>query len=513
MRNLILSALLLASAFQTAVGAVEGQWTYIVENGGATITASTATGAVTIPSVLGGLPVLKVGSGNSILAVPNTSVTSVVIPDSVTSIGREAFFLSGALTRVVIGNNVTSIGSSAFNSCEALTSVTIGSNVTSIEDDAFKGCSALTSIIIPNSVTRIGNGAFWHCNSLTSITIGNSVTSIGIVAFYNCNILANITIPSSVTSIGGWAFDACTRLSTVLFLGNPPITGSEIFRGSTPTIYYMPQATGWSSTYAGRPAYVAGTLTVTCDSAKGTYTKTPDAAYYISGTQVTVTATPKNGYLFTAWSGDSTATTSSITLTVSLGKSVTANFSQDTRDNDNDGLTNFQEYITYGTDPNQKDSNSDGVEDGVVVSLGYSPTFNFSALTAYWKINPPTGLYTSSQYSENYTAGRTVGRADVTGFPATYSLYTATQYTANFTAGRNDVINSPNSSGLYTTSQIQNMAVGDLVLTKNVGGTFTLNYDIEQSTDLQNWTPYQALSLPLTGLPTDKAFVRIKAKQ
>jgi hypothetical protein len=122
-------------------------------------------------------------------------------------------------------------------------------------------------------------------------------------------------------------------------------------------------------------------------------------------------------------------------------------------------------------------------------------------------------LYTSVQYSDNYTTGRTAGRADVTGSPATYNLYTATQYTANFTAGRNDVINSPNSNGLYTTSQIQNMAVGDLVLTKNVGGTFTLNYDIEQSSDLQNWTPYQALSLPLTGLPTDKAFVRIKAKQ
>ncbi|MGA0854213.1 MAG: hypothetical protein ACO3RK_05295, partial [Luteolibacter sp.] len=71
---------------------------------------------------------------------------------------------------------------------------------------------------------------------------------------------------------------------------------------------------------------------------------------------------------------------------------------------------------------------------------------------------------------------------------------------------------NPNLWTLYTTSQIQNMAVGDLVLTKEVNGTFTLNYDIEQSDDLQNWTPYQALSLPLTGLPTDKAFVRIKTK-
>jgi hypothetical protein len=79
--------------------------------------------------------------------------------------------------------------------------------------------------------------------------------------------------------------------------------------------------------------------------------------------------------------------------------------------------------------------------------------------------------------------------------------------------GINSVLSNPSLWTLYTTSQIQNMAVGDLVLTKNVQGNFTLNYDIEQSTDLQTWTPYQALSLPLTGLPTDKAFVRIKAKQ
>ena len=85
--------------------------------------------------------------------------------------------------------------------------------------------------------------------------------------------------------------------------------------------------------------------------------------------------------------------------------------------------------------------------------------------------------------------------------------------TESRTAGVNSVLSNPNLWTLYTTSQIQNMAVGDLVLTRQVSGGFVLNYDIEQSTDLQTWTPYQALSLPLTGLPTDKAFVRIKAKQ
>jgi hypothetical protein len=96
-------------------------------------------------------------------------------------------------------------------------------------------------------------------------------------------------------------------------------------------------------------------------------------------------------------------------------------------------------------------------------------------------------------------------------------LATKTQITTAINEGKASgiasVTASPNTWSLFTTSQIQNMAVGDLVLTKNVGGTFTLNYDIEQSSDLQTWTPYQALSLPLTGLPTDKAFVRIKAKQ
>jgi len=85
--------------------------------------------------------------------------------------------------------------------------------------------------------------------------------------------------------------------------------------------------------------------------------------------------------------------------------------------------------------------------------------------------------------------------------------------TESRTAGVNSVLSNPNLWTLYTTSQIQNMAMGDLVLNRQSNGGFVLNYDIEQSTDLQTWTPYQALSLPLTGLPTDKAFVRIKAKQ
>jgi len=90
------------------------------------------------------------------------------------------------------------------------------------------------------------------------------------------------------------------------------------------------------------------------------------------------------------------------------------------------------------------------------------------------------------------------------------NIFNRGQYDANRATGVNDVINSPNNFSLYTTSQMHAMAFGDLVLAKNANGSFVLNYDIEQSTDLQNWTTYRAYTLPLTGLPTDKAFVRVK---
>jgi len=96
-------------------------------------------------------------------------------------------------------------------------------------------------------------------------------------------------------------------------------------------------------------------------------------------------------------------------------------------------------------------------------------------------------------------------------------LATKAELTASLAQSRTDGINSvlsnPNLWTLYTTSQIQGMAIGDLVLTRTNGGGFVLNYDIEQSEDLVNWTPYQGFAMPLTNLPTNKAFVRIKAKQ
>ena len=178
----------------------------------------------------------------------NCSLTSVTIPNSVTSIGSSAFEGCSGLTSVTIPNSVTSIGRDAFDWCSGLTSVSIPNSVTSIGETAFRRCSGLTSIVvetgnakydsrdncnaiietssnaliagckntvIPNSVTSIGKYAFDGCSSLTSITIPNSVTTIGDYAFCDCSGLIFVTIPNSVTSIGISAFDGCSGLTSV----------------------------------------------------------------------------------------------------------------------------------------------------------------------------------------------------------------------------------------------------------------------------------------------------------
>ena len=143
-----------------------------------------------------------------------SSLTSIQIPNSVTSIGDYVFYYCSSLTSIEIPNSVTSIGDYTFSNCSSLTSVIIGNSVTSIGDYAFSNCSSLTSIQIPNSVTSIGEGAFSSCN-LTSVEIGNSVTSIGDYAFSNCSSLTSVIIGNSVTSIGYGAFVYCSSLTSI----------------------------------------------------------------------------------------------------------------------------------------------------------------------------------------------------------------------------------------------------------------------------------------------------------
>ena len=275
------------------------------------------------------------------LAFYNCSgLTSVVIPNSVTSIGGSVFAGCSGLTSVTIPNSVTSIGNSVFNGCSGLTSVTIPNSVTSIGNYAFRNCSGLTSVTIPNSVTSIGIYAFEECTGLTSVIIPNSVTSIDYDAFYNCSGLTSVIIPNSVTSIGNSAFDGCSGL-TFIVIGNsvtsigarafyncfsvdtiishataPPTLGSNAFGGLSPSAVIvvpcgrsMQYYASWSFTdiVESSPYVISAT---SANDAQGAVSSSN-----ISCSSFVLTALPSSGYNFDHWNDNSTINPRIVTLT------------------------------------------------------------------------------------------------------------------------------------------------------------------------------------------------------
>ena len=135
------------------------------------------------------------------------------------TVGKDAFFGCSNLTSIEIPDGVTSIGANAFLGCSNLTSIEIPDSVTSLGAYAFKGCSSLTNIDIPDGVTSIEGAVFMECSGLTSMDIPDGVTSIGYRAFEDCSGLTSIEIPDSVTSIGNGAFKGCSRLTSVYYKG------------------------------------------------------------------------------------------------------------------------------------------------------------------------------------------------------------------------------------------------------------------------------------------------------
>ena len=156
-------------------------------------------------------------------------LTSVTIPNSVTTIGQSAFNGCSGLTSVTIPNTVNSIGEKCFWNCTNITNAVI--NCDSIGVNAFSGCSSLTDVIISSDVTTIGQSAFWNCENLTNAVI-NAIT-IGNGAFYQCASLTSVTIGNGVTSIGYDAFIGCSGLTSVTIPDSVISIGYDAFQNCT----------------------------------------------------------------------------------------------------------------------------------------------------------------------------------------------------------------------------------------------------------------------------------------
>ena len=247
---------------------VEGYWPISDPRNGVRITRYKGpdSGEVVIPKTIGGYEVKKISDG----AFQNcTGITSIVIPDSVISIGGSTFSGCTSLAEIVIPDSVTSIGGYAFSYCTSLTEIVIPDSVTTIGESAFSGCASLAEIVVPDSVTEIGEYAFSGCTSLSKVKLPKNLTGINWGVFSDCTSLAEITVspdnknyssvdgvlfnkdgseliiypkgngrsaytvPDGVTSISGSAFSGCTSLTEIVIPDSVTTIGKSAFSGCT----------------------------------------------------------------------------------------------------------------------------------------------------------------------------------------------------------------------------------------------------------------------------------------
>lgn len=173
-----------------------------------------------------------------------TGLTSITIPDGVTSIGNRIFYGCISLISIIIPNSVTSIGYGAFHDCQALASITIPNGVKTIGSSTFQNCKKITSITIPNSVTYIGEYAFEGCSSLTSVHIFDIKAWCKII-FYNNplsyahhlylgeDIIRDLVIPDGILTLTSYIFDGCSSLKSVTMPNGVKTIKESAFRGCT----------------------------------------------------------------------------------------------------------------------------------------------------------------------------------------------------------------------------------------------------------------------------------------
>ena len=262
-------------------------WNYTYQNGKATdvyYESGELSAIVNIPASLDGHPVVKLYNSNEERSIfanaeedynnlkekvlenrnlknpsseSNLEIKNINIPNSVTSIGKNAFELSTSVTNIVLPDSLKIIDNYAFYGCTGLRSIDVPDSVTNIGKYTFAICNNLETIKLSNRLKSISEYTFYSNMNLTNVNIPNSVSTIEQYAFYECRAMDKIEIPNSVTSIGGNAFANCSLLKEIVIPDSVINIGKLAFF-ATAWEYSQPDGL----VYAGRVVYeYKGTMT------------------------------------------------------------------------------------------------------------------------------------------------------------------------------------------------------------------------------------------------------------
>ena len=179
----------------------------------------------------------SVSFGSKVETIPDylfygcSSLSNVVLPDWLTSVGSHAFSYCSRLATLQLPAGVTEIGENAFTGCSALTAMIVPAGVTKLGYSMFNGCSSLTQVSLPAGLTAIDDYAFYGCTSLPAIALPDGISKIGYSTFSGCTALAQVKLPAALTSIGESAFEDCTSLTSVSLPDGVTALGENAFAG------------------------------------------------------------------------------------------------------------------------------------------------------------------------------------------------------------------------------------------------------------------------------------------
>ncbi len=156
-----------------------------------------------------------------------TKLKTIVLPNSITSIGHGAFYCCNSLESINLPDGLEEIGLATFYGCSSLPELVVPASVKSIMHRAFHDCGQLQSVNIPEGVTAINTSTFQGCHNLASVVIPSTVKSIGSSAFEDCYALQSLELPQSVKTIGKHAFWRCTKLASIKMFDNVTDIGEE----------------------------------------------------------------------------------------------------------------------------------------------------------------------------------------------------------------------------------------------------------------------------------------------